>query len=293
MSPLPAPASQPEPASALRVGLIGAGISASRSPAMHVAAGRALRLDVCYDLIDTDGANWQGLSLDVVLSRLAAMGYVGVNVTFPHKRAALALCDVVAASAAAVGATNTIVFRGAQRIAHNTDYSGFAAGFLTGIGPRSHATALLLGAGGAGGAVANALVDSGVKRLFIHDTDLQAASRLVAAINTRLGQGRAQLARDLRIAAAAADGIVNATPVGMAKLPGTPLDMALVEARHWVADIVYVPLETEFLRQAGARGCHVIDGSGMAVGQAGAAFEHFTGCKPDEALMRATFDSLG
>lgn len=292
MTALPAPSVVALP-TALRVGLVGAGIQASRSPAMHVAAGRALGLDLSYDLIDTDTADWQGLALDALLTRLAEAGFAGVNVTFPHKRAALALCDTVAPSAAAVGATNTIVFRGSQRIAHNTDYSGFAAGFLAGIGGRDHATALLIGAGGAGGAVAQALVDHGVRRLFIHDTDSAAAERLVAAITDRLGPGRAARAGDLRIAAAMAAGIVNATPVGMAKLPGLPLDPALIEPRHWVADIVYVPLETEFLRTARARGCHSIDGSGMAVGQAVAAFEHFTGLEPDAARMRATFDSFG
>lgn len=292
MSVQPAPHA-PTLARALRVGLIGAGISASRSPAMHVAAGKSLGLDLTYDLIDTDTAAWQGLPLDSVLTRLENAGYAGVNVTFPHKRAALALCDTVAPSAAAVGATNTIVFQNGRRIAHNTDYSGFAAGFLAGIGGRDHATALLLGAGGAGGAVANALVDHGVRLLFVHDTDSAAAVHLVAAITERLGPGRAQLAGDLRIAAAAADGIVNATPVGMAKLPGLPLDPALIEPRHWVADIVYVPLETEYLQTARALGCHGIDGSGMAVGQAVAAFQHFTGLLPDAARMRATFDSLG
>ena len=74
--------------------------------------------------------------------------------------------------------------------------------------------------------------------------------------------------------------------------PGTPIDMALVEPRHWVADIVYFPLETTFLAQARAKGCHTIDGSGMAVFQAVAAFELFTGCTPDPARMRATFDSF-
>ncbi len=276
----------------LLVGLVGAGIAHSRSPVMHLAAARAAGLSLSYDLIDTDTGYWQGLALDTVLKQLESRGFVGINVTFPHKRAALALCHAVAPSAAAVGATNTIVFQNGQRIAHNTDYSGFIEGFRRGIGARPHATALLLGAGGAGGAVAQALVDQGVVRLYIHDTDETAARTLAAAISTRLGPGRAALASDLRVAAALADGIVNATPVGMAKLPGTPLNMALVEPRHWVADIVYFPLETEFLRLARARGCHAIDGSGMAIGQAVAAFEHFTGQKPDIGAMRAAFESF-
>lgn len=280
-------------APAIRVGLVGAGIGLSRSPAMHEAAARALGLDLRYDLIDSDQPQWSAQTLDSVLTRLAEAGYAGVNVTFPHKRAALALCDVVAPSAAAVGATNTIVFRRGQRIAHNTDYSGFAAGFRAGIGARPLSTVLLLGAGGAGGAVGHALVDHGVQRLIVHDTDAAAAERLVGAITARLGPGRAERAGDLPLASALADGIVNATPVGMAKRPGLPLDAALIEPRHWVADIVYVPLETEFLRRARAIGCHALDGSGMAVGQAVAAFEHFTRRLPDAARMRATFDSFG
>ena len=274
----------------LRAGLIGANIGASRTPRMHVAEGRALGLDYTYALIDSGAL----LSPDIgtLLDQAQADGLTGVNVTFPFKRAALALVDTVAPSAQAVGATNTIVFKDGKRIAHNTDYAGFAEGFRRAIGPQPHATVLLLGAGGAGGAVAHALLDNGVKLLFIHDTDAKSAAALVAGIDARLGAGRARAVRDLRVATAAADGIVNATPVGMAKLPGTPLDMALIEPRHWIADIVYFPLETEFLRQARARGCHTIDGSGMAVFQAVFAFELLTGHTPDPARMRQTFDTF-
>ena len=266
---------------AIRAGLIGAGIAASRTPLMHSAEGRALGVDYVYDLIDTDQMPSPKPGIGVLLQDAQARGLVGVNVTFPFKRTALDHVDVVAPSAAAVGATNAVVFRDGRRIAHNTDYSGFFEGFRRQIGARSHETVLLLGAGGAGGAVANALLDNGVKTLFVHDTDRCAVADLVAAIEARLGTGRIAGVTDLRDAAAAADGIVNATPVGMAKLPGTPLDMALVDPRHWVIDIVYFPLETEFLRAARARGCHAMDGSGMAVFQAVAAFELFTGLTPE------------
>lgn len=276
----------------LRAGLIGAGIAASRTPRMHVEQGRALGLDYRYDLIDTDRMPG-GATIASLLDQARKDGFVGVNVTFPYKRTALDAVDQFAPSAAAVGATNTIVFRDGRSIAHNTDYSGFARGFANNIGNRPHGCVLLLGAGGAGGAVANALLDTGVSSLFIHDTNPQARNVLVADLGARLGPGRAKPVSDLRSACAAADGIVNTTPVGMSKLPGTPLDMALVEPRHWVADIVYFPLETEFLALARAKGCHGIDGSGMAVFQAVAAFELFTGLTADPACMRATFDSFG
>ncbi|GAB4273229.1 MAG: shikimate dehydrogenase [Pararhodobacter sp.] len=274
----------------VRVGLIGAGIGASRTPRMHVEEGRALGLDYVYDLIDTDRMRPPVPSIAELLGKARADGFAGVNITFPYKRAALSAVDEVAPSAASVGATNTVVLRDGRSIAHNTDYSGFAEGFRRGIGAHPRETVLLLGAGGAGGAVAHALLDNGVGLLLVHDTNPAATEALIAAIDARLGRGRAQAVRDLRVACAAAAGIVNATPVGMAKLPGTPIDMALVEPRHWVADIVYFPLETRFLAEARARGCHGIDGSGMAVFQAVKAFELFTGITPDAARMRATFD---
>lgn len=275
----------------VRAGLIGAGIAASRTPRMHTEEGRALGIDYAYELIDTDKMTTP-MGIDTLMAQAEARGLDGVNVTFPFKRAALAHVDEIAASAAAVGATNAIVFRDGRRVAHNTDYSGFSQGFMRQIGTRPRATALLLGAGGAGGAVANALLDLGVQLLFIHDKDAKAVATLIASIEARLGLGRIRAVTNLRVASAAADGILNATPVGMVKLPGTPIDMALVEARHWVVDIVYFPLETAFLREARALGCHTIDGSGMAVFQAAAAFELFTGLTPDPARMRATFESF-
>lgn len=275
----------------LRVGLVGAGIGASRSPAMHVAEGQAQGLDYRYDLIDTDALGTRAADLPALLARLRAEGYAGVNVTYPWKRTILAHVDRVADSARAVGATNTLVFGADGTEAHNTDYSGFAESFRQGRGAHPVAAALLLGAGGAGGAVAQALLDNGVERLAIHDTDPGAAVALARITAERLGAGRVRVAVDPAAAAAAADLIVNATPVGMAKLPGCPIDPALLASRHVVAEVVYLPLETELLAAARARGCATIDGSGMAVHQAAAAFALFTGLTPDPIRMRAAFDA--
>ena len=93
--------------------------------------------------------------------------------------------------------------------------------------------------------------------------------------------------------AAAADGIVNATPVGMAKLPGMPLEPALLRAECWVADIVYFPLETQLLAAARRRGCRTLSGEEMAVHQAARAFELFAGVVPDVGRMRAAFAAGG
>ncbi|BBR54424.1 hypothetical protein WP4W18C03_27510 [Pseudomonas putida] len=119
------------------------------------------------------------------------------------------------------------------------------------------------------------------------------AQALVGNLSARFGEGRASLGTDLAAAMATADGLVNTTPVGMAKLPGTPLPVALLHARLWVAEIIYFPLETELLRHARALGCRTLDGSSMAVFQAVKAFELFTGRTADAGRMQAHFARLG
>ena len=125
--------------------------------------------------------------------------------------------------------------------------------------------------------------------LALNSGDAAKAAELAA----RLGPERAGVVTDLGAAAARADGIVNTTPVGMAKLPGLPLPAELIAPHHWVADIVYFPLETELLATARARGCRLLPGSGMALFQAVRAFELFTGRTPNPQRMWAAFDRPG
>ncbi len=272
----------------VRVGLVGQGIGPSRTPRMHMEEGRAQGIDLDYRLIDLAGRDEP---LDALLARLEGEGYDGLNVTYPCKRAVMAHLHALSPNAEAVGAVNTVVFRDGRRHGHNTDHFGFAESFRTGLPDVARGAALLVGAGGAGGAVAHALVDAGVERLMIHDLDAGLARDLAAAVVARHGAGRAEAVPD-PAAAAEADGIVNATPVGMAKLPGLPLPETAVEPRHWVADVVYFPLETELLRLARARGCRVLPGSGMAIFQAVRAFGLFTGLEADPARMLAAFESF-
>ncbi|GAA6187816.1 shikimate dehydrogenase [Litorivita sp. NS0012-18] len=268
----------------VRVGLAGRGIQLSRTPAMHIAEGRAHGLDYRYDLLDPDAMEGAP-SLRQIIETAEAEGFAGLNVTFPFKREVIALLDDLSSAAQKVGAVNTVVFANGKRRGHNTDFWGFAESLRRGLPDAPRACALLLGAGGAGGAVAHALRDVGVADLMIFDQSAEAAGNLADAVG-----GRA--VSDLEAAARMADGIVNATPMGMAKLPGTAIDTALLAPRHWVADIVYFPRETALLAHARAKGCRVLDGSGMAVFQAVRAFELFTGLQPDAARMRATFETL-
>lgn len=275
----------------IRVGLIGHGIQLSRTPKMHIEEGRAQGLNYRYDLIDTEGLEAEPCIQDL-LGQVEAAGYAGVNVTHPFKQAVAAHQDSLSQAAKAVRAVNTVVFRDGKRFGHNTDYWGFAEAFRRSMGDAAKSKVLLLGAGGAGGAVANALIDCGVGQLMIFDPNSQAANRLAADLSQRTTADRALAVASAEEAAGQADGIVNASAVGMTSHPGCPLDPQVLQPQMWVADIIYFPLETQLLAAARARGCRTMNGSGMAVFQAVRAFELFTGVQPDSDRMRATFDAF-
>jgi shikimate dehydrogenase len=274
------------------VGLIGQGIQASRSPALHEREGAEQALRLVYKLIDLDKLGLGPETLEELLVAAERMGFAGLNITFPCKQAVIPLLHELSDDARALGAVNTVVLRGGCRIGHNTDCSGFAESFRRGLPNVPRGRVVLLGAGGAGAAVAHALLAEGVGKLSIADTETPRADALAASLCAQFGPGRAEACTDLAAAVAAADGLVNCTPIGMAKLPGTPLPVALLRPELWVAEIVYFPLETELLRAARAIGCRTLDGGGMAVFQAVGAFRLFTGISPDAARMLQHFAGM-
>lgn len=270
------------------VGLVGRGIGASRTPAMHEAAARSLQIPYAYRLIDGDRMDVDA-DLASILRFVRHFGFDGLNVTFPWKQEIVPLLDALSPEAAAVGSVNTVTIRDGRLTGYNTDCSGFRMSFEAGLADAPREDVLLLGAGGAGAAVAQALLDAGAARILIYDADASRSQGLAARLLERNGQACAAAVSDPQSAAARADGIVNATPVGMAKMPGIPIPAEAIVKRHWVADIVYFPLETELLKVARAKGCCTLSGEGMATFQAVAAFEHFTGRRPDPAVMTAAF----
>jgi shikimate dehydrogenase len=273
-------------------GLIGSGIQASRTPAMHEREGAEQGLRLIYRLVDLDVLRLGPEALGELLTAAERMGFSGLNITYPCKQAVVPLLDQLSPDARALGAVNTVVLKDGQRIGHNTDCSGFAESFRRGLPDVRRDRVVQLGAGGAGAAVAHALLAEGVGRLAISDTDTPRAEALATDLAARFGAGRAVAVHDLAAEVAAADGLVNCTPVGMAKLPGTPLPVALLRPALWVAEIVYFPLETELLRAARAIGCRTLDGGGMAVFQAVGAFRLFTGLEPDAARMQRHFAAM-
>jgi len=273
-------------------GLIGAGIQASRTPALHEHEGDAQGMRYLYRLIDLDALKLESGALADLLVAAERMSFTGLNITFPCKQAVIPLLDELSPEARGIGAVNTVVLKNGKRIGHNTDCLGFAEGFRRGLGDVTRRHVVQMGAGGAGAAVAHALLAEGVETLSIFDVETSRAEALANNLNQQFGAGRARAGHDLPTAMAVADGLVNTTPMGMAKLPGMPVPVELLRGDLWVAEIVYFPLETELLRNARALGCRTLDGGTMAVFQAVKAFELFSGVAPDAGRMLAHFQGM-
>jgi shikimate dehydrogenase len=272
-------------------GLIGSGIQSSRTPPMHEREGDEQGLRLLYQKIDLAKLGLGAEALPELLSAAERMGFAGLNITHPCKQAVIPLLHELSPDAEALGAVNTVVLRDGKRIGHNTDWWGYAENFRRNMAdaPRRHV--VQFGAGGAGSAVAYALMTLGVENLTVVDVDCSRAEAVAAGLRARFGANRVKAGTE--DAVATADGVVNTTPLGMDKYPGMPLLADRLRADLWVSEIVYFPIETALLRAARAAGCRTLDGGGMAVFQAVKAFELFTGTTPDDQRMLRHFAALG
>jgi shikimate dehydrogenase len=274
------------------VGLIGAGIQRSLTPAMHEEEARHHGLRLHYQLIDLDRSGAGEADLPGLLAAARTMDFAGLNITYPCKQAVIPLLDDLSEEARAMGAVNTVVNTEGRLVGHNTDGSGWSWGFRRALPQADLRRVVLLGAGGAGSAIAHAVLRLGAAELRLVDSDGERASALAQRLNGLYGAGRVTAFSDAAQALAGATGLIHAMPTGMDKLPGLPLAESLLRPDLWLAEIVYFPLETQLLRAARARGCATVDGGTMAVGQAIGAFELFTGVKPDADRMERHLRSL-
>ncbi|OCP10168.1 MULTISPECIES: shikimate dehydrogenase [unclassified Ensifer] len=269
----------------LKAGLIGAGIQASLTPAMHIAEGAAQGLRYEYELIDLHELGATEDDLSHLLADAERRGLAGLNITHPCKQAVIAHLDELAPDAQRLGAVNTVVLKNGRRYGHNTDWWGFAESFRRGLPDADLSFAVQLGAGGAGVATAYAALSLGLKRLVVFDREAERAQSLAEMLSAFFPEAEIAAGTDLPAAMRMASGLIHATPTGMKNYPGLPLDNDLLDPRHWVAEIVYFPIETALLAEAKRRGCRTLDGGGMAVFQAVGAFRLFTGREPDAARM--------
>ncbi len=273
----------------LLLGLIGSSIQASRTPAMHEREAAEHGLTCLYQLIDLDAPGRGAEALSDLLTAAERVGFAGLNITHPCKQAVLPLLTDLSDDARALGAVNTVVLRDGRRWGHNTDWLGFGESFRRGLPEASIGRVVQLGAGGAGAAVAYAMLKTGTGRLTIVDVDGSRASALAARCSALFGEHRVAASTDVVASLADAAGMIHATPTGMYGHPGMALPATLLRSDLWVADIVYFPLETELLRTARAAGCRTLDGSGMAVHQAVESFRLFSGLEPDVERMHRHF----
>lgn len=267
----------------LQLGLIGDNIGASRSPLLHRIAGAQHGIDVTYDrLVPRD----LGKPFDALFDHVAQAGFRGINVTYPYKEKAAMRVRITDPLVQAMGAVNTVLFGKDQPEGFNTDYSGFLSAYRAARGDLLPGVVLLIGAGGVGRSLAFALAGLGSTELRIADLDTARAGALDEALRAsfpdlsiKLGQTAADLAHG-------AEGILNATPVGMVGHDGTPLPREAMPVRGWAFDAVYTPVNTTFLRDAVAAGLTTISGYELFIGQGVDAWHLFAGLPLDEARLR-------
>ena len=262
-------------------GVIGSPIAQSKSPQLHGhwlktygIAGHYIPMDVTSD------------NLADVIRMLPKMGFVGVNVTAPHKEAVLAIADLVTDRAILIGAANTLIFRKDGKIhADNTDGYGFLENLKTGapgwqpkVGP-----AAILGAGGAARAVIASVIDAGVPEVFLSNRTRVRAEKLKSDFGSRVRVFDWVQAGNMLEHAALA---VNTTSLGMIGKSELRVPLDGLRPQTFVTDLVYAPLKTNFLETAEQMGCVTVDGLGMLLHQAVPGFERWFGTRP--TVDRAT-----
>ena len=242
-----------------QLGLIGEGIQESMSPALYEVEGEHHGMRIDYDIIDLDEITAGPEQVGDLVRAARTLGFKGLNITHPVKQRVITELDELSDEARNIGAVNTIVIEGDRLIGHNTDAYGFFELSRRALVGEKTDNVIQFGAGGAGSAVAYANLQGPTGVLHLVDIDIARSEALAASLATHFGADRVRAARveDIPTLIADADGFVNATPMGMAGFPGTPIDTSLLSAKHWVIDIVYFPLETQLMKEAAERGARV------------------------------------
>jgi len=264
-------------------GVIGSPIGHSKSPQLHAHWLSTYGIKGAYVPLDVAAAD-----LRDVLTTLPKMGFVGVNITIPHKEAVLEIADLVTDRATLIGAANTLIFRRDGKIhADNTDGYGFLENLKAGAptwNPKS-GPAAVLGAGGASRAVLASLVDAGVQRIFLSNRTRVRAEKLAADFGQRIEVvdwvQAGNMIEDSHL-------VINTTSLGMIGKPELRVPLDGLRPETIVTDLVYAPLKTRLLQAAEDAGCLTVDGLGMLLHQAVPAFERWFGTRPTvDAATRA------
>ena len=256
-------------------GVIGSPVAHSRSPQLHAHWLKSYKLPGYYIPMDVSSEN-----LRHVIRTLPSLGFVGVNITIPHKEALLDIADIVTDRATLIGAANTLIFRKDGKIhADNTDGYGFLENLRSNAPhwePQS-GPAALFGAGGAARAVVASLIDAGVPEILLTNRTRVRAEAIAEEFGHRISVVDWVQAGNIIDEASL---LVNTTSLGMVGQAELRVPLDGLRAGMVVTDLVYTPLKTTLLQEAEAAGCHTVDGLGMLLHQAVPAFERWFGKRP-------------
>ncbi|WP_066703487.1 shikimate dehydrogenase [Celeribacter ethanolicus] len=256
-------------------GVIGAPVAHSKSPALHGYWLKRYGIAGHYVHLHVEQAD-----LEEVLRAMPKMGFVGANVTIPHKEHVLAIADIVTDRAALIGAANTLIFRADGKLhADNTDGYGFVENLRMNADwdPKA-GPAVVLGAGGASRAVIASLLEVGVPEIRLSNRTRTRADALREEFGAKINVVEWVNAGDMMQGAAT---VVNTTSLGMEGQPELKVPLNLLSSDAVVTDIVYTPLRTAFLEEAARKGCQTVDGLGMLLYQAAPGFERWFGQRPE------------
>jgi shikimate dehydrogenase len=274
----------------IRLGLIGDNIAASGAPDLHRAAAKLCGVDIDYQrLVPRD----LGLSFEAVVEQSRSRGFRGLNITYPYKERILDFVTIESAVVKAIAACNTVLFD-APTIGLNTDHTGFFDAFKCRFGNASPGVVAIAGSGGAGKAIAFALAKLGAKVIKAFDVDAQKSRALAHSlsgflIKTSEFQSTTQIevAPSLQDACEGANGLINCTPLGMVGYGGNAFDGITLSGITWIFDVVYTPLETQFMKRGHAAGVEALSGYELFLYQGIHAFQLFTGHQVDAGALRA------
>jgi shikimate dehydrogenase len=258
----------------LRACVIGWPVAHSRSPMIHNHWLAQYGIDGSYERAAVAPDQFEDFA-----SNLAAHGFIGANVTLPHKEKAFELCAVATETAARLGAVNTLWLEDGCLLGDNTDVPGFLGALDQDVGgwDQRKNTAVVLGAGGAARAIVEALLLRGLERIVVANRTRARAESLASRTGEPVEAGDWELRSELL---GGADLLVNTTSLGMRGQEALEIDLAALPTHAIVCDIVYVPLETELLRRAKARGLRGVSGLGMLLHQAVPGFRRWFGRTP-------------
>lgn len=273
----------------LQVGLLGNNIGRSRVKALHELLGELYGIKISYRLMDlADQA--KPVSIIKELQRCQKEGFVGVNVTHPYKKQAFKHVTTFDHFPQGLTSVNTVLYDGDKLMADNTDYSGFCKAYTHQFGKDcTPGKVIMLGAGGVGVAIGFALKYLGVKELLIHDKIEESAQDLAKLLQTRGVKARVLTDQDVIPEMQQADGLINATPIGMFQYPGNPFPLDGFASNKWAFDAVYTPENTDFIDTCRKRGIDTLSGFQLFLYQGLDAFKHFTGVTPDAENVEPIF----